>query len=88
MTKSDLFKKAIIADSKAQNIAEKLQAMGLKIWEKHSFKRIYMTCEQFNQATGSDWSFNDNNNKIFYDFDMNAIMRSYKGKRPQIEIQF
>lgn len=69
-------------------ITEKLISMGCKIWEKGSIKRIYMTVEQFNEATGRTYSLNENNNKIFYDYTADAIMRSYKGKRPTIEIQF
>lgn len=69
-------------------ITEKLLEMGCKIWEKGSIKRIYMTVEQFNTVTGRTYSLNDSNNKIFYDYAANAIMRSYKGKRPTIEIQF
>lgn len=69
-------------------ITEKLLEMGCKIWEKGSIKRIYMTVAQFNEATGRTYSLNENNNKIFYDYAANAIMRSYKGKRPTIEIQF
>lgn len=69
-------------------ITEKLISMGCKIWEKGSIKRIYMTVAQFNTVTGRTYSLNENNNKIFYDYTANAIMRSYKGKRPTIEIQF
>lgn len=71
-----------------KSIAEQLIEAGAKVWENHGFKRIYMTCAQFNQVTGRDYNLNDNNNKIFFDYAANAIMRSYKGKKPTIEIQF
>ena len=69
-------------------IAEKLLSMGCKTWEKGSIKRIYMTVAQFNEVTGRTYSLNDNNNKIFFDYATNAIMRSYKGKKPTVEVQF
>ena len=70
------------------SIADQILEVGGKVWENHGFKRIYMTCAQFNQVTGREYSLNDNNNKIFYDFATNAIMRSYKGKKPTIEVQY
>ena len=71
-----------------KSIADQILEVGGKVWEQHGFKRIYMTCAQFNQVTGSDYNLNDNNNKIFYDFATNAIMRSYKGKKPTLEVQY
>lgn len=70
------------------NIAETIIANSGKIWEKADIKRIYMTCEVFNKVTGRDYNLNDNSNKIFYDYSTNAIMRSYKGKKATIEVQF
>lgn len=69
------------------NITEKLLKIGCKIWEKNDIKRIYMTCEQFNEVTGREYSLNDKNNKIFYDFKANAIMRTYK-RKTKVEVQF
>ena len=80
--------KAIYAGSKEETIETKLLAMGLKVWEKGAMKRIYMTCAQFNQATGREYNLSDKSNKIFYDCATNAIMRSYKGKKPSVEVQF
>lgn len=81
--------KVVIADAKApKSISEQILEVGGKLWESHGFKRIYMTCDQFNQVTGRDYNLNANNNKIFYDFDKNAIMRSYKNKRPNVEVQY
>ena len=70
------------------NITDKIIEAGGKLWEKGDMKRIYMTCEQFNVVTGCEYSLSNSNNKIFYDFSTNAIMRSYKGKKPQIEVQY
>ena len=71
-----------------KSIADQLVEAGAKVWEKGSMKRIYMTYSQFNKVTGRDYNLNDNNNKIFYDFATNAIMRSYKGKKPTLEVQY
>lgn len=79
--------KAILSET-TKSIPEQLIEMGCTIWEKHGKKRIYMSVAQFNAVTGYNYSLNDRNNKIFFDYAANAIMRSYKGKRPTIEIQF
>ena len=78
--------KAIYAE--ATDIAAKIIAAGGKAWEKHGLKRIYMTVAQFNAVTGANYTLSDSNNKIFFDCAANAIMRSYKGKRPTVEVQF
>lgn len=67
-------------------IADKLLEMGCKVWEKGNYKRIYMTVAQFNEVTGRTYSLNEKNNKIFYDFATNTIMRSYKGKKAEVEV--
>lgn len=69
------------------SIVDDLLAMGLKTWGKDDKKRIYMSVAQFNKITGYDYKLSDSNNKIFYDYATNAIMRSYKGKKPTIEVQ-
>jgi hypothetical protein len=33
-------------------------------------------------------SFGDSNNKFFFDVNTSALMRSYKGKKPQVEKQY
>ncbi len=72
----------------SQSIANQIIEAGGKVWEKGDIKRIYMTCAQFNLVTGRQYNLSDSNNKIFYDFAANAIMRSYKGKKPTVEIQY
>ena len=79
--------KAILSKATA-SIVDKLLALGLKIWEKHDKKRIYMNAKQFNETTGYCWTLSDSSNKFFYDFETNAIMRSYKNGKPTIEKQF
>jgi len=59
---------------------------GGKLWEAHDKCRVYLDAEIFNEEVGT--RFGDNNNKFFYDCDKNALMRSYKGKKPQIEVEY
>ncbi|WP_111861110.1 hypothetical protein [Acinetobacter sp. CFCC 10889] len=70
------------------SIADLVLSVGGKVWEQHGFKRIYMTVAQFNTVTGNQYTLNDAKNKIFYDFAANAILRSYNGKKPQVEVQY
>ncbi len=77
-----------LINNQSSSIVKILLEMGLTVWQNHGKKRIYMSCEQFNEVTNRDYSLNSRNNKIFYDFATNAIMRSYKGKAPKIEVQF
>lgn len=72
----------------SNKIVNKLKAMGLQVWDKNGKKRIYMSCAQYNEITGCNYSLNNQKNKIFYDFEANAIMRSYKNKKPSIEHQY
>jgi len=60
--------------------------MGGKVWEKHGKNRVYINAEQFNELRGT--AFGDNNNRFFFDCETNALMRSYKGKKPAVEIQY
>ena len=60
--------------------------LGGKEWNEHGKSRVYIYSEVFNEIMGT--SFSDNNNKFFFDCDRNALMRSYKGKKPQLEKQY
>lgn len=60
--------------------------LGGKMWEKGTIKRVYINATQFNKLTGA--AFSDNNNKFFFDCETNCLMRSYKGKAPQVEAQY
>jgi len=60
--------------------------MGGKLWEKHGKTRVYINAEQFNRTC--ETSFGDSNNRFFFDCETNSLMRSYKGKKPKVELQF
>lgn len=70
------------------SIVDELAQMGLRVWEKYGKTRIYMSVAQFNEVTGANFTLSDRKNKIFYDFEANAILRSYNGNRPKVEIQY
>lgn len=65
---------------------ETLIEMGGKLWEKNGMERVYINAATFNELFGTKLS--DKTNKFFFDCETNAMMRSYKGKAPQIEAQF
>ena len=74
-------------------IKQKLIEMGGKEWVQHGKDRVYITCDILNkfsesigQSTG--YNLNESKNKIFYDVDLNSVMRSYKGGKPTIEFRF
>lgn len=71
---------------------DKIIEMGGKEWIKGDMHRVYFNCNLFNKIreenSMSEVSLSDKNNKFFYDVSANAIMRSYKGKKPTLEIQF
>jgi len=60
--------------------------LGGKEWIKNDMERVYIKADAFNSIKGS--MFSDSNNTFFFDCKMNALMRSYKGKKPQVEIQY
>ena len=61
-------------------------ALGGKEWVKDDMTRIYINAKAFNNLMGT--SFGDSNNKFFFDVNTSALMRSYKGKKPQVEKQY
>ena len=61
-------------------------AKGGKEWAKGGRERVYVSAEIFNEVAGT--AFGDNNNSFYFDCTTNALMRSYKGKKPTVEIQF
>lgn len=72
---------------------DKIIKLGGKEWNKYDKERVYITPDIFNillAEKGEDrgGNYSTRNNKIFYDIKANAIMRSYKGKKPQVEIQY
>lgn len=60
--------------------------LGGKLWEKAGMKRVYINAEIFNKLEGT--SLSDNTNKFFFDCNTNALMRSYKNKKPAVERQY
>tara|TARA_R100000750_G_scaffold58046_1_gene45540 strand:+ start:345 stop:515 length:171 start_codon:yes stop_codon:yes gene_type:complete len=54
--------------------------------------RVYISCEILNillkEKNEGSVNFSASNNKIFFDSSLNAVMRSYKGKKPKIEIKY
>lgn len=60
--------------------------LGGKEWAKGEMERVYINSEIFNELMGT--RLGDNNNKFFFDCKTNALMRSYKGKKPQVEAQY
>ena len=71
---------------------EKIISLGGKEWTKNGMERLYIDCGILNileEEKGLARScFGERNNKIFFDVKLNAVMRSYKGKRPSVEIQY
>ena len=65
---------------------QELIEMGGKEWVKNDMERVYLKAEIYNKLM--DTNFSDNNNKFFFDCKTNALMRSYKNKKPQLEKQF
>ena len=62
---------------------EKFLELGGKEWKKGNIHRIYITADIFNQIM--ETRFSDSRNKFFFDCKKNALMRSYRGKKPSIE---
>ena len=60
--------------------------LGGKEWSKGSIERVYISAEIYNELMGT--SLGENNNKFFFDCSKNALMRSYKGKSPKVEVQY
>ena len=60
--------------------------LGGKEWSKGEMERVYISSEVFNELMGT--SFGDSNNKFFFDCKTNSLMRSYKGKKPKVAIEY
>ena len=72
--------------------AAKIIEMGGKEWTKGDMVRVYFNCDIFNtlreEKDLGEVNLSEKNNKFFYDTKANAVMRSYKGKKPTVEIQY
>jgi len=66
--------------------------LGGNEWEKNGMERVYINNDILNSLREerglSTASFGETNNKIFFDVKANAVMRSYKRKKPRVEIQY
>ena len=75
-----------------ENIKNKLIELGGKEWIKNDMERVYISNEILNvlqeEKNLMKSNFGENNNKIFLDVKKNAVMRSYKNKKPAVEIQY
>ena len=86
------WKECLKMASEEKTTKEKIIDLGGKEWIKNGMDRVYISCEILNilleeKGEGSV-NFGERNNKIFYDATKNAVMRSYKNKKPSIEIQY
>ena len=73
-------------------LKSKIIELGGKEWNKNNMERVYITSDILNVLETEkglmNSSFGERNNKIFFDVKANAVMRSYKGKKPAVEIQY
>lgn len=60
--------------------------LGGKEWVKGDHSRVYIKADAFNELMGT--SFGDNNNSFYFDCNSNKLMRSYKGKKPTVEVSY
>ena len=78
-------------DSKMTDLKSEMIAMGGKEWNKNGMERVYINNDILNKIEDkmgmTNSRFGERNNKIFFDVKTSAIMRSYKGKKPEIQIQ-
>jgi hypothetical protein len=86
------WKECLKMASEEKTMKEKIIELGGKEWVKNGMDRVYISCEILNilleeKGEGSV-NFSASNNKIFFDTTLNAVMRSYKGKKPKTEIQY
>ena len=74
------------------DLKNKIIQLGGKEWVKNEMHRVYIDNSIHNilrQEKGfNNVNFGENNNKVFFDVKSNAVMRSYKGKKPSVEIQY
>lgn len=74
------------------NLKNKIIELGGNEWAKNDMDRVYINNDIHNtlrEEKGlSSINFGERNNKVFFDVKANAVMRSYKGKKPSVEIQY
>lgn len=73
-------------------LKNKIIELGGKEWIKDDMERVYIDNAILNVLETEkeliNSNFGTNNNKIFFDVKANAVMRSYKGKKPKVQIQY
>ncbi len=79
-----VLKQIIATNSQEKTFPEKLLEVGGKLWENYGKKRIYLTATQINEISTSRLAYGDNNNRFYYDYESNKLMRRYKGGRPKV----
>ena len=75
-----------------EDLKSKIIDLGGKEWIKNEMHRVYINNSILNvlldELNKGPVNFGETNNKIFFDVKANAVMRSYKGKKPKIEIEY
>lgn len=73
-------------------LKSKIIELGGKEWIKDGMERVYIDSSILNVLRDEQGlppvNFGARNNKIFFDVKSNAVMRSYKGKKPAVELKF
>ena len=74
-----------------EEIKAKVLELGGKFWEKNEMSRVYISCEILNKLRDekelSEVNYSEKSNKIFLDCKTGNVMRSYKGKKPSLELE-
>ena len=74
------------------NLKNKMIELGGNEWAQNDMERVYINNDILNvlltEKELGGVNFGERNNKIFFDVKANAVMRSYKGKKPSVEIQY
>ena len=74
------------------NIENKARIIGMggKEWVKNGMDRVYISCAILNVLRAekelAQVNYSESSNKMFFDTEKNAVMRSYKGKAPVLEL--
>ncbi len=73
-------------------IKKQVIEMGGNEWSKNNMERVYISCGVLNklreeEGLRGDLTLGERNNKIFLDVKTGNIMRSYKNKKPTLELE-
>lgn len=65
-------------------------SLGGREWTQHGHDRVYITCDVLNkfltEIGEGTVNYGERNNRIFFDAQENAVMRSYKQKKPSVVV--